>query len=108
MSLLAEGAAGGRQLFEMLAVFAPILIIFYFLLIRPQKKKEAKRRALIDALKKNDEVITIGGIHGVITGLKDDEVTLKVDETSNVKLRMNRSAISRVVNAPGMDGDGTS
>ena len=94
------------QIFSMLMVIVPVGMIFYFLMIRPQRKKEAERKALIGALKKNDEVITIGGIHGVIAGLKDDEVTLKVDEASNVKLRMSRSAVSRVVHPSGSDPEG--
>ena len=106
MVCFAQQQGGGAQaLVQMLLLIVPIFVIFYFLLIRPQKKKEAERKAMVAALKKNDEVVTIGGIHGVITGLKDDEVTLKVDEASNVKLRMSRSAISRVVRVSGLAGD---
>ena len=62
-----------------------IFVIFYFLLLRPQKK-------IIHALKKNDEVITSGGIHGTIMNVKENSVTLKVDD--NVKIEVQKSSIS--------------
>jgi len=102
MLCFAQGLSG---MMPMLITMGAIFIIFYMLMIRPQKKKEQERRAMIEAIKKNDEVVTIGGIHGVVTGLREDEVTLKVDEASNVKLRMARSAISRVVSKSGSPDD---
>jgi preprotein translocase subunit YajC len=80
----------------------PILVIgvfIYFLAIRPMKKQERERKTLLEALKKNDRVLTSGGIIGVIANIrdKDDEIVLKVDENSNVRLRMTRSSIVRVL-----------
>ncbi len=69
-----------------------IFIVFYFLLIRPQQKKERERQNMLSQLKKNDEVITSCGIHGTIVNLKDTTVTLKVDE--NVKMEIEKSAIA--------------
>ncbi|MDI3328780.1 MAG: preprotein translocase subunit YajC [Alicyclobacillaceae bacterium] len=69
--------------------------IFYFLLIRPQQKRQKERQAMLAALKKGDRVITIGGIHGTIIDLDDDKVTLRVSETT--KIVFERSAISTVV-----------
>lgn len=79
--------------------FAIIGVMFYFLLIRPERKKRKDLTNLLDSLKKNDRIITIGGIHGVVVNVaKDsDEVTIRVDEGTNTKLRVSRSAISRVV-----------
>lgn len=71
-------------------------VIFYFLLYRPQKKEQKKRAELLDALKKGDKVVTIGGIHGVITALNDKIVTLKVAE--KVEIDVTRSAVSHHVN----------
>jgi len=71
-----------------------IIIIFYFLLIRPQKKAQDEHKKMISHLKKNDEVITSGGIHGVIANVKDDTLTLKVDD--NVKIEIQKSSISIV------------
>ena len=71
-------------------------VIFYFLLYRPQKKEQKKRAELLDALKKGDKVVTIGGIHGVITALNDKIVTLKVAE--KVEIDVARTAVSHHVN----------
>ncbi len=69
-----------------------IFVIFYFLLIRPQKKQQDAHRKMIAGLKKNDEVITAGGIHGTIMNVKDHTVTLKVDD--NVKVEVQKNSIS--------------
>jgi len=77
-------------LFNMLPIIL-IFIIFYFLLIRPQQKQQADHKKMIENLKKNDEVITSGGIHGTIANVKDAVVTLKVDD--NVKIDVQKSSI---------------
>ena len=74
--------------------FLLIILIFYFLMIRPQNKKQKETEAMLNALKKGDKVITIGGIHGVISSVKEKTVIIKVDE--NTKLEFNRSAVSSV------------
>jgi len=81
----------------MLPMFLIMGLIFYFLLIRPQGREKKKRAQMIDALKKNDRVLTIGGIVGTITAVRDDEITLKVDESSNTKITFSRSSIQRVM-----------
>lgn len=81
----------------MIAMFA----IIYFLMIRPQSKERKKREATLSALKKNDRVVTIGGIMGTVTAVRDDEVTLKVDESSNTKITFSKAAIQRVLTAAG-------
>ncbi len=82
-----------------LLTFAPLILIFvvmYFILFRPQRKKEQERRRMLEALRKNDHVTTIGGIKGVITSVKEDEIVLRVDDAKDVRLKFSRSAISRV------------
>ncbi|MCD6405560.1 MAG: preprotein translocase subunit YajC [Planctomycetes bacterium] len=74
-----------------------MLVIFYILLIRPQKKQEKARKDMINALKKNDKVVTIGGIHGIVANVRDKDVTLKIDESGDVRIRVSRSAVSRVI-----------
>jgi preprotein translocase subunit YajC len=79
------------------ANFAPIILIFgvfYFLLIRPQQQKQKEHTRMVSELKKNDEVITAGGIHGVVMNVKDASVVLKVDE--NVKIEVEKTHISQV------------
>lgn len=98
MDLLAQQAPDtGRQIGSMLLMFVPLIVIFYFLLIRPQQKRERQRQALIASVQKNDHVVTIGGVHGVVTAIQDKELTLKVDEDNNVRLRVSRSAVARVI-----------
>jgi preprotein translocase subunit YajC len=103
--LLAAGdekpAAPGGGEFMMFAPFVAIAIIFYFLLIRPQRREQASRETMLSALKKNDKVLTIGGIIGSVANISPDgqEVTLKVDDNTRVKFI--RSSIQRVMSAEG-------
>jgi len=101
MSLLmggAPGGEGGNPLMSFLPLIA-IVGIFYFLILRPQSKKQKETQKMLSALKKGDRVITVGGIHGVIYTVKENTIIVKVDD--NVKLEFNRSAISNVsVQAP--------
>jgi preprotein translocase subunit YajC len=69
-----------------------IFIVFYFLLIRPQKKTQDEHKKMIMALKKNDEVITAGGIHGTIMNVKENTITLKIDD--DVKVEVQKSSVS--------------
>ncbi len=75
-----------------LVPFVAIFVIFYFLLIRPQAKRQREQAQMLANLKKGDRVLTQGGIYGVIVGVKDDMVVLKIAE--NTKVEVARSAIS--------------
>ena len=97
----AAGGGGGDSSL-MLVQFAPfiaIAVLFYFMLIRPQRREQARRLEMLSGVKKNDRVITAGGIYGVVTNVyrEADEVTLKVDEATNTKLRVTLSSIARVL-----------
>jgi len=91
-----EGRGSG---FGLLPAMIAIGFLFYFLLIRPQRREQAKRQAMVAAVKKNDRVITMGGIYGVVTNVhrEADEVTIKVDEATNTKLRLTLGSISKVL-----------
>ena len=83
---------GGQQGFSM---FIPLILlfgIFYFLLIRPQQKRQREHRELLAHLKKGDQVITTGGLYGRITGMTDTVVTLEI--TEKVRVKVARSQIS--------------
>jgi len=80
------------SLIGMLPMFAMILLIFYFIVYRPQKKEQKKREELINSLKKGDKIVTAGGIHGVVAGIKETTVIVKVDD--EVKLEVNKSSVS--------------
>jgi preprotein translocase subunit YajC len=77
--------------------FVAIIAIFYFLIIRPQNKKQKETQKMLSQLKKGDKVVTIGGIHGTIQSVKEQTVIVKVDE--DTKLEFSRSAISNIVTA---------
>ena len=87
-------APGGSMMSTLLF---PILLIgvMYFLMIRPQMKRQKEHRAMLDKLSRGDEVITSGGIAGVVTDLGDNFVTVEV--ASNVQLRVQRGAIANVL-----------
>ncbi|MCV9948855.1 preprotein translocase subunit YajC [Paenibacillus sp. BT-177] len=89
----AQGGAGG--LFQMIWPLALMFVIFYFLLIRPNQKKQKQRQSMLQALKKGDKVITIGGLHGTIVEITDDVVVLRVNDVT--KLTFDRSAISNAI-----------
>jgi preprotein translocase subunit YajC len=81
--------------------FIVIGVLFYFLLIRPERRKRNETSQMLENLKKNDHVITIGGIYGVVLNAQkgSEDVTIRVDDGNNTKLRVLRSAISRVISA---------
>ena len=81
--------------FSQFIPFILIFVIFYFLLIRPQKQKQKKLQLQVDAMRPGDKVITAGGIHGLITGIKKLSVTVKVD--NNTKIQFEKSAIGTVI-----------
>jgi preprotein translocase subunit YajC len=97
-----QGPPGWTTLLPFVAIF----VIFYFLLIRPQRKQQKQREEMISNLKKNDHVITSGGLCGVVDRIKDNDVYLKVDERADVRLRVLRTAIVAVEKASATPEDG--
>jgi len=84
----------GDQLAQMLPMFVLIVVIFYFVIYRPQKQQREKHQALISQLKKGDKVVTSGGIWGTVTNVGKETVTLQVAE--NAKIKVARDHILRV------------
>lgn len=101
----AEGAPpdGLQGILIMSAPMVLIAVFFYVIVIRPQKQDQDKRMAMLSAIKKHDEVLTIGGIYGTVVNISPDgkQITLKVDD--NARLRFDRSAITRVVSVSGSE-----
>jgi preprotein translocase subunit YajC len=93
------GAPPSSGLQSMFPALAVIMVLFYFLILRPQKNKDREFRTLVENLKETDRVVTIGGIHGVVTNVQRDQgiVTLRVDESTGAKIRVGTSAIARVI-----------
>ena len=95
----AEPANQAPGLSAFLPAVVGAIILYYFLIIRPDRRKQSTHRSQLAALKKNDRVVTIGGIYGVVMNVQrdSDEVTLKIDETNNTKIRVTFGAIARIV-----------
>ena len=104
-ALLAQDAAtsttrppsgfGGSTMIMMLLM----IVMFYFVLIRPQRKQQKEQQKMRDALTIGDEVITIGGIHGIVANKTDKTVTVKVSDAS--KIKFDRSSIASVTRSKG-------
>lgn len=96
-TLLQASASAPQQQNLLLSVISFVLIIgiFWLFIIRPQNKKQKETEKMINALKKGDKVVTIGGIHGVVSAAKEKTVVVKVDD--GVSIEFNRSAIAAVV-----------
>ena len=94
----AQGA-GGVGDFSFIIMMAVIFAIFYFLMIRPQQKKQKEPKAMLDNLAHGDAVMTSGGIHGKVTGLTDAVVTLEIAD--KVRIKVARSAIAAVLQKSG-------
>jgi len=89
------GGSGGGGSF---GAFVPLILmfaIFYFLLIRPQQKKAKMHKQMLSAVKKGDRVVSSGGLHGVITGVTDDVVTMEI--APKVRVKVSRSSIAGIL-----------
>lgn len=84
-----------NNIFGMIWPFVLMFAVFYFLLIRPQQKKQKTRTAMLNQLKKGDKISTIGGLHGTVVELTDDTVVLRVNDTT--KMTFERSAINTII-----------
>ena len=88
------GGSGGSGMFSTLIMFALIFMIFYFMIMRPQQKRNKERQAMLDSVKKGDKVVTSGGLHGKVANV--DEKTILLDVGDNIKLKFDRSAINLI------------
>ncbi|MDA3810176.1 MAG: preprotein translocase subunit YajC [Spirochaetaceae bacterium] len=92
---LIQAAGGIAGMSTPIVTFALVIGIFYFLIIRPQNKKQKQTKAMIESVEKGDKVTTIGGIRGTVDSVKDGIVSIRV--YNDVKLDFNKSALSEVV-----------
>src|SRR5213076_3381489 len=110
--LLAQGGGGGGGFDSLLSgMMLPLmatLLLMYLFLMRPEQKKRKEMEKLLSAIKKNDHVVTIGGIFGtvVLANAGSDSVVIRVDDTNGTKLKVLRSAISRVGGEDATEGEG--
>jgi preprotein translocase subunit YajC len=89
------GGGGEGSLVSTLLMFALIIGIFYFMILRPQQKRQKEREKMLGAVKKGDKIITAGGLHGTIAGI--DEKTVLIQVADNVKLKFDRSAVASII-----------
>jgi len=81
---------------DLMLPLALMFVVVYFFLLRPRKKQQQQQQEMLTSMKKNDRIRTIGGIIGTVVDVRDDEVVIKIDESTNTKIRMVRQAISKV------------
>jgi preprotein translocase subunit YajC len=99
-----SGSGGGPGPLVQFLPLALVFVVFYFLLIRPQQQKAKAHREMINNLKRNDEVVTAGGLYGRVVELTEKVVTLEISQ--NVRVRVDRPRIEEVVTA-GKPGKGS-
>ena len=85
----------GPGLMSNVILFGSIILIFYFMIIRPQQKRTKERQKLIESMKKGDKVVTSGGMYGTVAGL--DEKTVLVEIADKIKVKLDRSAITTII-----------
>ena len=96
----ASPPAGDGGWLTMLGAWWPmiaIIVIMYVMLLRPQRQKEKRRQSMLKDVKRNDHVVTIGGIHGVVKNITDTDVVLLVDEKHDLTMKFNRSAVYTIL-----------
>jgi preprotein translocase subunit YajC len=101
--ILQAQPSGTRSMLPFLIQFGAIIAIFWFLLIRPQRRMAQKHREVLAALKRGDEVMTEGGIIGSVVHITEDRVTVKTAESTRVVVA--RAKIARVLNAEAQAGE---
>lgn len=94
-----QGAAPPALLQNLWLPFVLVGLLYYFMVLRPERQQRAKHVELLNALKKNDHVVTAGGVHGVVVSAQPGQadVVLRVDDSNNTRIRVQRSSIARVV-----------
>ncbi len=95
--LQAAAKSSPSGMLSMLLPFILMFVVMYFLILRPQKRKDKDRKSLLSRIKKNDKVVTSGGIHGIIISVRENEVILRVDDAKDVKVKVDRTSIVAVV-----------
>ena len=87
-----------------------VVALFYFILILPERRRRADEAKLLAAIKKNDRVVTVGGIHATVVAAAPESkvITLKIDESGSTRIKVNRSAIATVLTDKSKDADASS
>lgn len=91
--ILAQASPAGSNM-SFFIMMGMLFVVFYFFIIRPQRKRDAARQTMIEAVKKGDKIVTAGGIHATVTKVEETSVLAQVDDTT--KLRFEKTAIAAV------------
>ena len=90
--ILQQGSGGGQSLYGNLILIGGIVLIFYLFMIRPQQKRQKDQKRFLEEVKKGDNIVTIGGIHGRIASMDGETIILEVEKGGKIKL--DKSSIS--------------
>jgi preprotein translocase subunit YajC len=104
-SLLAQAGDGGAAprtplqdfLTSPFLLLGGLMALFYFIVLVPERRRKAEETARLGGIKKNDRIVTIGGIHGVVSALEADTVTIRLDENGTNKMKIDRKAVARIL-----------
>lgn len=88
------GGSGSGSMISTVVMFSLIILIFYFMILRPQQKRQKERQKLLESVQKGDKVVTVGGMHGTVIGLEEKTVLVQISD--EVKIKFERSAISSI------------
>ena len=95
----AAGTSSAGSMATSIITFGLIIVIIYFLIIRPQRKRDKEAKNMISSVAKGDKIVTIGGIHGTVVAIREQTIVVKVDDNSRIEFT--KSAISSVVSKKG-------
>jgi len=95
LAMAPQGEGGSGSFVSTIIMFGAIFLIFYFMIIRPQQKRQKERDKMLNEIQKGDKVVTNSGMHGVIAGIEDK--TYLVDFGNNIKIKFDKAAIGSVI-----------
>jgi preprotein translocase subunit YajC len=96
IGIFMQQAQGGfEQLLSTIVPFLLIILVFYFLILRPQQKRQKERAKLLESVRKGDKIVTTGGMHGLVEGVEDKVLLVKIDD--NVKVKIDKSAVAVIM-----------
>lgn len=105
VAMLQQSAPQQSNPYGFLLLIGAIFLIFWFLIWRPQRRRDRERQEMLDRVQKNDKVLTVGGIYGTVRWVKGSEVMLLVDDSTKTKLRMSMSSIARILSEETEEGE---
>ncbi len=96
MDFLMQATGKQGNMMTLIVPFALMFAILYLLIIRPQRRKQKHLQEMITNVRKHDNVVTVGGVHGVVISVKEKEIIVRVDDNKDVKLKIDKSAVTSV------------